>query len=95
MADRQEIGNGAGRECHTNGRNAGSSGGFLGGGAPPKNWQQSCHTNGRIAGAPFEPGTQNFSFLFFGKFELRAACIYNQSQLGFFAGGFDGEPGAP
>ena len=43
----------------------------------------------------FRPGTQNFSFLFFGKFELRAACIYNQSQLGFFAGGFDGEPGAP
>ena len=47
------------------------------------------------ARAPFEPGTQNFSFLFFGKFELRAACIYNQSQLGFFAGGFDAEPGAP
>ena len=47
------------------------------------------------ARAPFEPGTQNFSFLFFGKFELRAACIYNQSQLGFFAGGFGAEPGAP
>ena len=47
------------------------------------------------ARAPFEPGTQNSSFLFFGKFELRAACIYNQSQLGFFAGGFHAEPGAP
>ena len=41
------------------------------------------------------PGTRNFSFLFSGIFELRAASIYNQSQLGFFAGGFDGEPGAP
>ena len=44
---------------------------------------------------PFEPGTQNSSFLFSGIFELRAACIYNQSQLVFFAGGFDAEPGAP
>ena len=32
----------------------------------------------------FRPGTQNFSFLFSGIFELRAACIYNPSQLGFF-----------
>ena len=47
------------------------------------------------ARAPFEPGTQNSSFLFSGIFELRAACIYNPSQLGFFAGGFDAEPGAP
>ena len=43
----------------------------------------------------FRPGTQNFSFLFSGIFELRAACIYDRSQLGFFAGRFDGEPGAP
>ena len=58
----------------------------------------------RASGAPpgwparvllIRPGTQNFSFLFSGIFELRAACIYNQSQLGFFAGGFDAEPGAP
>ena len=47
------------------------------------------------ARAPFEPGTQNFSFLFSGIFELRAASIYNQSQLDFFAGGFYAEPGAP
>ena len=46
------------------------------------------------ARAPFEPGTQNSSFLFSGILELRAACIYNQSQLGFFPGGLDGEPGA-
>ena len=43
----------------------------------------------------FRPGTQNFSFLFSGIFELRAASIYNRSQLGFFVGGFEAEPGAP
>ena len=37
---------------------------------------------------PFEPGTQNSSFLFSGILELRAACIYNQSQLDFFPAGW-------
>ena len=47
------------------------------------------------ARAPFEPGTQNSSFLFSGIFELRAACIYNQSQLGFLPAGFTLNPALP
>ena len=47
------------------------------------------------ARAPFEPGTQNSSFLFFGKFELPAAGGSNRVPLDFFAGGFKAEPGAP
>ena len=70
-------------------------------------WEPGCAGPGRAgigwaglgsagpARAPFEPGTQNSSFLFFGKFELRAACIYNQSQLGFLPAGFTLNPALP
>ena len=59
-----------------------------GSGKPPRRfwipWGERCR-----------PGTQNFSFLKIGNFELRAACGSNRVPLAFLSGGFPGWAGAP